>query len=156
MQAVAADRDTQSLARSKPRHFIMRLRRAADGITPPLKRGVSRNAMRGDLPDFDLEAEVTYVATAEGGRRTPARSGYRPTCDFGVPGVLNDGAHFFVGKTWVAPGETVFTKIQLISPEPLKGRLHVAQSFEVREGTKLTARAVILRLHNESLAKPSD
>ena len=112
--------------------------------------------MCGDLPDFDLEAEVTYVATAEGGRKTPARSGYRPTCDFGVPGVFNDGAHFFVGKTWVAPGETVLTKIQLISPEPLKGRLHVGQSFEVREGARVTARAVILRLHNESLAKPPD
>ena len=112
--------------------------------------------MRGDLPDFDLEAEVTYVATADGGRRTPARSGYRPTCNFGVPGVFNDSAHFFVGKTWVFPGETVLTKIQLVSPEPLKGRLHVGQPFEVMEGWRVTARAVILRLYDESLARLSE
>jgi translation elongation factor EF-Tu-like GTPase len=112
--------------------------------------------LRGDLPDSDLEADVTYVTTAEGGRKTPAKSGYRPTCDFGVPGVCNDSAHFFVGRTWVAPGESVLTKIHLISPESLKGRLHVGQSFEVKEGARVTARAVIVRLHNESLAKPPD
>ena len=121
-----------------------------------LVRIVYAEMTRHDLSDFDLEAEVTHLPTAEGGRKTPARSGYRPTCDFGVPGVLNDGAHFFVGKTWVAPGESVLTRIQLISPESLQGRLHVGQSFAVREGMRITARAIILRLHNESLAIPSD
>jgi hypothetical protein len=35
----------------------------------------------------DIEAEITYLPTAEGGRRSPAASGYRPTHDFGL-GIL--------------------------------------------------------------------
>ena|SRR5207253_1006848 len=103
--------------------------------------------------DCDLEAEVRFLTTAEGGRQSPARSGgmYRPTHDFGMKEFFNDGVHVFVGKEWVAPGESVVSKIWLLSPESLYGRLRVGQHFTVNEGRKIVAKAVIKRIVNGTL-----
>jgi translation elongation factor EF-Tu-like GTPase len=103
--------------------------------------------------DCDLEAEVHFLRTAEGGRQSAAGGNgvYRPTHDFGMKEFFNDGIHIFVGKDLVAPGDSVVSKIWLLSPESLHGRLRVGQRFTVNEGRKIVANAVITRIVNGSL-----
>lgn len=101
----------------------------------------------------DLEAEVSFLTTAEGGRLSAAggNGAYRPTHDFGMKEFFNDGIHVFVGKDLVSPGESVVSKIWLLSPESLHGRLRVGQLFTVNEGRQVVANAVIKRIVNGSL-----
>ena len=98
----------------------------------------------------DIEAEITYLPTAEGGRRSPAASGYRPTHDFGL-GTLNDAAHEYVGCEAVAPGETARANMWFLAPEYQKGRLSPGFKFTIQEGARIVGHGVVARVINEAL-----
>jgi translation elongation factor EF-Tu-like GTPase len=53
----------------------------------------------------DLEAEITLLPAEQGGRSSPAFSGYRPSHNFDVPGTLNDAMHEYVDGS-LRPGDT--------------------------------------------------
>jgi len=101
----------------------------------------------------DLLATVEFLRTEEGGRSGPARSGYRPNHDFGIPGTLNDAAHEYVGQDWANPGETVLTNLWLLAPELNQGRLYPGFAFTVQEGSRLVGRAVVKEVLNPLLLK---
>lgn len=101
----------------------------------------------------DLEAEIQFLATAEGGRATPCRSGYRPNHNFGIPGILNDAQHEYLGREWVAPGETVMARLWFLAPEYQEGRLHEGFSFTVQEGGKIVGYGRITRVLNTTLQR---
>ena len=103
----------------------------------------------------DLQAEITFLATAHGGRRSPVYSGYRPSHDFGLQ-TLNDGAHEYVGCTCVAPGETAVANMWLIAPEYQRGRLYPGFKFTVQEGPRVVAHGVVQRVFNTTLEKTRD
>jgi translation elongation factor EF-Tu-like GTPase len=85
----------------------------------------------------DIEAEVTFLPTAAGGRQGPAFSGYRPQ-------------FFYDGEDWVAiqfypdvdqvnPGDTVRVCFAFLSPHMHVGKLVRGKMFLIREGQKVVA-----------------
>ena len=99
----------------------------------------------------DIEADITFLSTEHGGRSDPARSGYRPSHDFGVDGMLNDAQHGYVGIESVAPGQTARAELWLLAPEYQAGRFFPGFKFTVHEGGQLVARGVIVKVVNPAL-----
>ncbi|WP_299399980.1 hypothetical protein [Pelagibius sp.] len=87
-------------------------------------------------PDPDIEAEVRFLATEEGGKSQPCRSGYRTTHNFGLDGTLTDALHVFPGVKEVLPGETVTTRMSFLAPQYQEGRLYVGFRFTVQEAKR--------------------
>lgn len=100
--------------------------------------------MRED--EADIEAEVTYLSTEEGGRTSPGLTGYRP--EFKVDGTYWVSVHDYPDVGSVRPGETARALISFVSPHELVGRLSVGMEFEVTEGGRLVARGRVTRIVN--------
>ena len=99
----------------------------------------------------DIEARISFLKTEEGGRAGPAKSGYRPSHDFGLPGTLNDAAHEYIDQEWVAPGESALANIWLLVPEYQTGRLNQGFEFTVQEGKRVVGHGVITKVVNAAL-----
>ena len=99
----------------------------------------------------DIEADITYLSTESGGRKSAVRSGYRPNHDFGLDGMLNDAHHEYAGVESVAPGQTARARIWLLAPDYQLGRLHPGFGFKVLEGAHVVAHAVIVSVLNTAL-----
>jgi len=99
----------------------------------------------------DIEAEISYLPTAKGGRRAPAVSGYRPTHDFGLGGTLNDAAHEYIDCEAVAPGETARANMWFLAPEYQERRLFPGFKFTVQEGSRIVGHGVVAKVINEAL-----
>jgi translation elongation factor EF-Tu-like GTPase len=124
-----------------------RARRSAQPLsvmaaTPPYQRPSS-------LPD--LEAQVRYLSSSEGGRKSPVYSGYRPNHDFGLPGELNDGQHEYPGREWVQPGDSATALLWLLAPERQRRRLYVGFEFKVQEGPRIVGIGTITNVLNAEL-----
>jgi len=107
-------------------------------------------------PPPDIEAEIRFVTTEEGGRRTPAKSGYRPHHDFGVDGIQFDAVHTFVDRERVFPGETVTAMLSFMGTgyqDYLAGRLHEGFEFTVQEGARIVGRGRITKVLNKALLR---
>ncbi len=84
-------------------------------------------------------AEVVLLASSEGGRRTPCRSGYMPQLYFGttdVPGRL------LCGESGLAPGERAEVELEL-------GRavaFEVGMRFAMREGGRTVGAGIVTRV----------
>jgi hypothetical protein len=81
-------------------------------------------------------AVLKYLTTEEGGRTTPARSGYRTQLKFSFEEIQTSGQQVFIGKETVRPGESVQAEITMVSPEIFKGRLScgTTASFTILPG----------------------
>lgn len=100
----------------------------------------------------DLEVQITFLKTEEGGRRTPARNGYRP--QFYYDGTDWDAVHTYPDKELVYPGETVRAYLSFLTPENHIGKLYPGMTFQCREGQRVIANGVVLKiLELESPAK---
>ena len=94
--------------------------------------------------DPDVEAEITFLRTDEGGRKDYALSGYRP--QFFYHGEDHDAVQEFVDKERVYPGETVTVRLSLLHPELLCDHICVNDRFEIREGLKTVGLGKITRI----------
>ncbi|MFH8735234.1 elongation factor Tu [Streptomyces sp. NPDC017964] len=102
-----------------------------------LLRGVPRDGVRrGDVvaapasvsPSRRFTAQVYVLSAAEGGRRTPVATGYRPQFYLRTADVVGD---VDLGETAVArPGDTVMMTVELGRDMPLEAGL----GFAIREG----------------------
>ncbi|MGY0055842.1 elongation factor Tu [Streptomyces sp. LZ34] len=102
-----------------------------------LLRGVARDAVRRGhvvaapgsvVPRRRFTARVYVLSTAEGGRRTPVSTGYRPQFYIRTADVVGD---VDLGATGVArPGDTVAMEVELGRALPLESGL----GFAIREG----------------------
>lgn len=101
--------------------------------------------------DPDIEAEITYRPTAEGGRAEAARSGYRPLHDFGIPGILNDAQHEYPDVDGVPPGATARALLWFLSPDDQAGRLSPGFTFTVQDGMRVVGSGVVSRVLNPLL-----
>ena len=99
----------------------------------------------------DIEAEISFLPTEQGGRRSPAQSGYRPNHNFGLPGTLNDAAHEYIGCECAAPGQIVKAHMWFLVPEYQRGRLYQGLSFTVQEGSRIVGNGVITKVLNPVL-----
>jgi translation elongation factor EF-Tu-like GTPase len=99
----------------------------------------------------DLVARIDFLPTEQGGRVSPAYSGYRPDHDFGLEGTLNGAAHEYIGQDMAAPGESVRAHLWLLAPEFQAGRLHSGFEFTVQEGSRVVGMAVVQEVLNPAL-----
>lgn len=99
----------------------------------------------------DIEAEILFLATESGGRQSPAISGYRPTHDFGLDGMLNDAAHEYVGCDSVSPGQSAMANIWFLAPQYQEGRLHPGFKFTVQEGSRIVGHGIVTHVINTAL-----
>jgi elongation factor Tu len=92
----------------------------------------------------DIEAEITYLTTEEGGRRKPAFTGYRP--QFYYDGRDWDAIHTYPDVELVMPGQTARAYLSFLSPECHIGRLHTGKEFLIREGQRVIARGRVTKV----------
>ncbi|MFE2431757.1 elongation factor Tu [Streptomyces sp. NPDC059373] len=114
-----------------------------------LLRGVQRDAVtRGHVvaapgsvtPSRRFRARVYVLPTAEGGRRTPVASGYRPQFYIRTADVVGD---VDLGEAGIAlPGETVEMTVELGRPVPLEAGL----GFAIREGGRTVGAGTVTEL----------
>ena len=98
----------------------------------------------------DVLARVTLLRTEEGGRTSPAHTGYRPQHRI-KPDYLTSGSHEYVGTKTLAPGETADTYITFLTPEAYPRTLHTGLVLEVAEGSRIVGYAEVLDVYNELL-----
>lgn len=101
----------------------------------------------------DFIAELYYLPTEKGGRKTPAFSGYRPQVKFDFAEYQTSGQQTFIDKEIAYPGDTVLAKIIVISPEILEGKLEEGMEFEFREGLHLIGTGRLKCIINDKLEK---
>ncbi|MEC3877058.1 EF-Tu C-terminal domain-related protein [Chryseobacterium salviniae] len=101
--------------------------------------------------DFDFIAYLKYRTTDEGGRMTPAQSGYRPQVRFDFEKSTSSGRQVVINKDLVFPGEYIETQITLMSPYLFENKLYVGLKFEFIEGAKIIGMGEILKIKNEKL-----
>lgn len=102
-----------------------------------------------NTPDFI--AKLHYLTTKEGGRSTPAFSGYRPQVKFPFSEMQTSGQQIFIDKEEVYPGDNVNAEITIISVEYYKKRLYPGLQFEFREGSKIIGTGEIIEVLNKEL-----
>lgn len=101
----------------------------------------------------DIVAEISLLSTGQGGRHTPALSGYSPNHNFGLESGLCDGVHEYIGLESLAPGCTSGANVWLLTPELQKGRLYSGFKFTVQEGARIVGHGVITRVVNDGLRR---
>jgi elongation factor Tu len=96
-----------------------------------------------DTARLSFPAGLEFVATADGGRRTPVWSGYRP--QFFFDGDDYDCEVVFATSNAVNPGDTASAQITLSknASKMLAGKVKPAASFSLREGSRVVARGSI-------------
>lgn len=102
---------------------------------------------------IDFIAVLTYKTTHEGGRETPACSGYRPQVKFPFSEMQTSGQQTFIEKEWVYPGDTVKANIKILSVDLFAHCLDEGMDFEFREGSRIIGTGKIIEIVNEKLRK---
>jgi hypothetical protein len=103
----------------------------------------------------DFIAELEYFATAQGGRKTPVNSGYRPQVKFNFTEMQTSGQQTFIDKEIVYPGDKVEAKIKLLSPDYFAESLTEEMKFEFWEGSTIIGTGKIKYIVNDKLEKAS-
>lgn len=94
----------------------------------------------------DIEAEITFLKTEEGGRSTPAFSGYRPQFYYDE---MNYAAHqHYPNVSEVHPGQTVTTLLWFGAPQFHIKKVFVGMTFEIREGSRVVGNGIVTKILN--------
>ena len=103
-----------------------------------------------------IGAVVQFASTAEGGRKSPIRSGYRPPFYFGSdPDTGHDGVVTLEGRRVALPGEECVTRVRFIRPELVRDLLEPNAEFTIQEGARVVARDTVLQvLHSRQPVQP--
>lgn len=96
-------------------------------------------------------ARLTYRTTEEGGRKTPAKSGYRPHVAFDFTEMQTSGQQIFLDKEIVYPGDSVKAEITVLTPDILKGKIKVGMTYEFREGATVIGTGEVLEILDKDL-----
>lgn len=99
----------------------------------------------------DFIAELEYKS--EGGRTTPAMSGYRPQIKFEFDEMQTSGQQQFINRKLVFPGDKVIAEINIISVDHFANKLEEGMEFEFREGSRIIGNGKILTIVNSKLKK---
>nr|WP_315423359.1 hypothetical protein [uncultured Pedobacter sp.] len=101
----------------------------------------------------DFIATLIYRTIEEGGRKTPAKTGYRPQIKFDFDEMQTSGQQLFIDCEWVYPGEKVADEIKIVSADYFAGKLTEGMEFEFREGSRAVGTGKITHVVNELLRK---
>lgn len=99
----------------------------------------------------DFIAELEYKS--EGGRTTPAMSGYRPQIKFEFDEMQTSGQQQFINRKLVFPGDKVIAEINILSVDHFANKLEEGMEFEFREGSRIIGNGKILTIVNSKLKK---
>jgi translation elongation factor EF-Tu-like GTPase len=102
-------------------------------------------------PDFI--AKLKFFTSEQGGRRTAAKSGYRPQVKFDFTEMQTSGQQIFIDREIVNPGETVIAEITLLSPQLFLNQLWPGMEYEFREGPNIIGTGEIIEILNSDLEK---
>ena len=100
------------------------------------------------LPDFT--GRFHLLRTSDGGRRTPAVSGYRPQHAI-HDNYQTSGEHEYPDVAEVAPGQTVTARVRFITPEVYPACIWEGRIIPVLEGAKVIGTMTVSEIHNEAL-----
>lgn len=106
------------------------------------------------VPKFsatDFIATLTYRSMEEGGRKSPAKSGYRPGIKFPFSDMQTSGQQTFVDREFVMPGETVDAEIKIVGVDYFASKLYVGLTFDFMEGDKIIGSGTIKEIVNDQL-----
>ncbi len=113
------------------------------------------NKFEFDNAGADFIATLTYKTTEQGGRKTPAKTGYRPQVKFDFEEMQTSGQQTFIDKELVFPGDTVEAEIKILSVDHFANRLTEKMQFEFREGATVIGTGIIKQIINDKLKKAS-
>jgi hypothetical protein len=103
------------------------------------------------LKEKEIEAEIYYLTTEEGGRSSFVYSGYRGTFHYG--GQYNSAAQEFIGLVKCYPGNIVKAYMAFAAPEAQIARLYEGLKFDITEGARIVAHGTILKIFRKDLIK---
>ena len=103
----------------------------------------------------DFIATLTYKTTKQGGRKTSAKTGYRPQMKFDFDEMQTSGQQTFIDRELVFPGDTVEAEIKILAIDHFANRLSEKMQFEFREGATVIGTGIIKHIINEKLKKAS-
>jgi len=92
----------------------------------------------------DVEAEIYFLSSKEGGRESPVFNEYRP--QFYYDGHDWDACHNYPDVKQVNPGDTVRSYLGFLSPAEHYGKIHIGMEFLLREGARTVGRGIITKI----------
>lgn len=113
------------------------------------------NKFEFDNSGADFIATLRYKTAEQGGRKTAAKTGYRPQVKFDFDEMQTSGQQTFIDRELVFPGDTVEAEIKILSVEHFANRLTEKIQFEFREGATVIGTGIIKRIINDKLKKAS-
>ena len=111
------------------------------------------NKLEIDKNEADFIATLTYRTAEQGGRQTPAKSGYRPQVKFNFIEMMTSGQQTFIDRNLVFPGDTVEAEIKILAVDYFAGQLSEKMKFEFREGSVIIGTGQIKHILNSVLKK---
>lgn len=100
----------------------------------------------------DIEAIVSLLPTASGGRSSPAISGYRPV-HLVKDDLLTSGVHEYQGVDRVRPGDSASATITFLAPEEYPGCLWEGRVLSLQEGNRVVGYATVTNILNPILRR---
>jgi translation elongation factor EF-Tu-like GTPase len=103
-------------------------------------------------PPVKVRALLSFLPSDDGGRNSPAYSGYRPNHNFGRP----DNREFYIGQVTfganetIKPGESKEVQIEFINGPGLLEALKSGRPWRIQEGPRLVATAKLLDILDET------
>ncbi|MBD3638270.1 MAG: hypothetical protein HUJ25_13035 [Crocinitomicaceae bacterium] len=94
----------------------------------------------------NIIAELYFLTTEEGGRKTPCRSGFRPIMRIPELDTATTASPKFINQEIVSPGETVIASITLLVPEMFKNYMQTGKGFELFEGHNRIAKGNVIEV----------
>lgn len=113
------------------------------------------NKFEFDNSKADFIATLTYRTTEQGGRKTPAKTGYRSQVKFDFEEMQTSGQQTFIDREYVFPGDTVEAEITILSVDHFANKLTEKMEFEFREGETVIGTGTIKHIINDKLKKAS-
>lgn len=98
------------------------------------------------MPNYpkDIEVEMTFLLPEEGGRSTPAYSGY--CLQFYYDGIDSAPLNTYIDTGAVNPRQTVRASISFFSPDFHFGKIKEKMEFLVREDSRTVAKGRVLTI----------
>ena len=91
-----------------------------------------------------VTARLRLLKTAEGGRTSFVRSGYRPNFRFGD--LYTDGALTFLDRQQAYPGDECEVCLTLANPNYVRESLVVGAHFDIMEGRRKVGEGTIISI----------
>ncbi|WP_046757676.1 EF-Tu C-terminal domain-related protein [Kordia jejudonensis] len=101
-------------------------------------------------PDFI--AELRFLTTEEGGRKSAVHAGYRPHIEFeNYPEYLTSGQQTYLGQDIVEMGTTILAEIAIFGTAYFTNRLYEDMKFKFCEGRRTIGFGNIVEIINKDL-----